>query len=106
MENLVTWYKFTSAVWRKTWILVSLLSFFVCVKYTCVRTKKLRDSGNQPTDKPYVLYEFHMSYVIIAYLQKYIRLLITQQSPRPVFYFYLFFFIVVLCGMVLNRDCL
>ena len=47
-----------------------------------------------------------MSYVIIAYLQKYIRLLITQHSPRPIFYFYLFFFIVVLCGMVLNRDCL
>ena len=51
-------------------------------------------------------YTSFMSYVIIAYLQKYIRLLITQQSPRPIFYFYLFFFIVVLCGMVLNRDCL
>ena len=47
-----------------------------------------------------------MSYVIIAYLQKYIRLLITQQTPRSIFYFYLFFLIVVLCGMVLNRDCL
>ena len=35
-----------------------------------------------------------MSYVIIAYLQKYIRLLITQQSPRPIFYFYLFFLLL------------